>query len=254
MLSRVRRQPLHAAKRAPRRRPQLHVHLHVPRPHVHVPRPRLHIPRPHLKLPRPHLRIPSSPVPALVAFVARWRGGRAALSLEHRRARSILLGAIALAVVVLLTSFPIEGLLSQRSSLSGTAHELTTVQAENNALARQVSDLSNPSTVNDLARQDYGFVPKGQRVYDVLPSSSPSGSDLSETGLVPLNGAPVAPGSARSQALIGIVAPVGVTGATHVSDKTAASGSRSVASAVDVEPPEPHSYWGRVVRSLEFWN
>jgi cell division protein FtsB len=193
-------------------------------------------------------------VPALVAFVARWRGGRAALSLEHRRARSLLLGAIVLAAVVLLTSFPIEGLLSQRSSLSGAARELTTVQAENNALGRQVSALSNPSTVNDLARQDYGFVPKGQRVYDVLPSSSPSGSDVSSSGLVPLNGAPVAPGSARSQALIGIEAPAGVTAVPHVTDKTTAAGSRGASSAVDVVPPEPHSYWGRVVRSLEFWN
>jgi cell division protein FtsB len=253
MLSRVRRQPLHAAKRAPRHRPQLHVHLHVPRPHVHVPRPRLHIPRPHLKLPRLRLRVPSSPVPALVAFVKRWRGGRAALSLEHRRARSILLGAIALAAIVLLTSFPIEGLLSQRSALSGTAHELTTVQAENNLLARQVSDLSNPSTVNSLARHDYGFVPRGQRVYDVLPSSSPSGSALSASGLVPLNGSPVAPGSTRSQALIGIVAPIGVTDAPSVPDRSATA-SRGSSSGVDVEPPEPHSYWGRVVRSLEFWN
>jgi len=252
MLSRVRRQPLHAAKRAHRRRPQLHVHVHVPRPHVHVPRPRLHIPHPHLKAPRPHLRMPSSPVPAVVGFVSRWRGGRARLSLEHRRARSVLVGAIVLAAVVLLTSFPIQGLLSQRSALSGTARELSTVQAEDDSLARQVADLADPSTVNDLARHDYGFVPKGQRVYDVLPSSSPSGSALSASGLVPLNATPVVPGSSRSQALIGIVASAGGSPAPATSAARAANSRGS--SGEDTVPPEPHSYWGRVVRSLEFWN
>jgi cell division protein FtsB len=198
--------------------------------------------------------MPSSPVPRLVAFVKRWRGGRETLSLERRRARTLLVGAIVFACVVLLTSFPIGGLLSQRSALTGTAHELTTVRAENQALARQVSDLSNPSTVNDLARNDYGFVAKGQRVYDILPSSSPSGSALAGSGQVPLDGPPVVPGSARSQALIGVVDPVETassTGATKSARAKEASGS---ASAAAPEPPEPHSYWGRVVKTLEFWN
>lgn len=257
MLSRARRHPRHAAKRAPRRRPQLQMHLRVPRPHVHVPRPHLHVPRPHvprLHVPRPRLRIPSSPVSSAVAFVARWRGGRETLSLERRRARTLLVGAIVFACVVLLTSFPIGGLLSQRSALSGTAHELTTVRAENEALGRQVSDLSNPSTVNDLARNDYGFVPKGERVYDILPASSPSGSAPVASGQVPLDGPPVVPGSARSQALIGVVAPVGTTSSYSAMKSTRTKDPAGLVSAAAPEPPEPHSYWGRVVRTLEFWN
>ncbi len=246
MRSRVRRQPKHAARRPPRRRPQLHVPVRLPRPHVHVPKPNLH-----LHVPRPRLRMPSSPVPAVVAFVVRWRGGRATLSLERRRARTMVIGAIVFAAVVLLTSFPIAGLLSQRSALSGTAHELSTVKTENEALARQVSDLTNAAAVNGLARHDYGFVPKGTRAYDILPSSSPSGSSLSGTGQVPLNGPPVVPGSARSQALIGVVAPVGARSTLRATDSTRAGSSPAGGGA---EPPEPHSYWGRVVRSLEFWN
>jgi cell division protein FtsB len=176
------------------------------------------------------------------------------MSLERRRARTMLMGAIVFACVVLLTSFPIGGLLSQRSALSGTAHELTTVKAENEVLSRQVADLSNPATVNDLARQDYGFVPKGQRVYDILPSSSPSRSALAASGQVPLDGPPVVPGSARSQALIGVVAPVATASASHAADSGhGANGDGSVSSNRPA-PPEPHSYWGRVVRSLEFWN
>ena len=214
MLSRVRRQPRHAAKRARRRRRQVHPSgcrcriSTCPGPICTCPGPHLHLPR--LHVPRPRLRMPSSPIPAVVAFVARWRGGRATLSLERRRARTMLIGAIVFACIVLLTSFPIGGLLSQRSALSGTAHELTTVKAENEVLARQVADLSNPATVNDLARQDYGFVPKGQRVYDILPSLEPvAARALAASGQVPLNGPPVVPGSARSQALIGVVAPAG---------------------------------------------
>ena len=167
------------------------------------------MPRPHLHMPRPHLHVPSSPVPVMVGAVARWRARRADMSLERRRARTMVGAAVVFVCVVLLTSFPLSGVLSQRSALSGTAHQLATVQAQNEALARQVSALADPATVDGLARHDYGFVPEGQRAYDILPSSSPSGSELPGSGQVPLNGPPVVPGSARSQALIGIVAPAG---------------------------------------------
>lgn len=251
MLSRVRRQPRHATKRAPRRRQvpegrraKLHLHLHLPKPPL--PKARL----PHLRIPKPHLRLPSSPVPAVLALVRRWRGGQGTLSLERRRARTMLVGAIAVASVVLLTSFPLGAVLSQRSALSGTGHELSLVQAENESLARQVSDLANPGTLNGLARHDYGFVQKGQRAYDVLPSSSPSGTALSASNQVPLGGPPVVPGSPRSQALIGIVAPLGATDRSAVTAAVQGAGSGSGTAP----RPEPRSYWARVVRSLEFWN
>jgi cell division protein FtsB len=198
--------------------------------------------------------VPSNPVLTVVAFVARWRGGRETLSLERRRARTLLVGAIVFACVVLLTSFPIGGLLAQRSALSGTAHELATVKAENEALARQVSDLSHPATVSDLGRRDYGFVAKGQRVYDILPASSPSGSDSVGSGQVPLDGPPVVPGSARSQALIGVEAPASTTGSSGSTKTAHGAGTTGPVGGTGPAPPEPHSYWGRVVRSLEFWN
>jgi len=249
-LSHIGRRPRHARRARRRRlrsavhRPQLH--LHMPKPHL--PKPHLHLPKPRVRIPRPHWRMPSSPLRALRASVARWRGGQGTLSLERRRARTMLGAAIVIAVVVLLTSFPIAGLLNQRSALSTTGHELTVVHAENQSLSHQVADLANPSTVNALARHDYGFVVKGQQAYDVLPSSGPSGAALSASNQVPLDGPPVVPGSARSQALIGIVAPLEAVGAAPATSGAEGSGSDSG------EQPEPHSYWGRVVRSLEFWN
>ena len=266
MLTRVKRQPRHAAKRRPRRRPvQLHGaeprrHAPGPAPRPRLPRlrvPRVQVPRVParlLHLPRPRLRMPASPVPAAVAFVARWRGGRETLSLERRRARTLLVGAIVFACVVLLTSFPIGGLLSQRSALSGTARELATVKAQNEALSRQVSDLSHPATVNNLARHDYGFVPKGQRVYDILPSPSASGSAAAGSGQVPLAEPPVVPGSARSQALIGVVAPAGTITPSPTTKGAPPKGETAAVTGTGPEPPEPHSYWARVARSLEFWN
>jgi len=164
----------------------------------------------------------------------------------------MLCAAVGFALVVLGTSFPIEGLLSQRSALSSTAHELTTVKAQNQSLSRQVSALANPATVNGLARHDYGFVGKGQRAYDILPASSPSGSDTSGSGQVPLGGPPVVPGSARSQALLGVPVPSRSLGTQHADDSAVTSAGGSV--SVMVVPPEPHSYWGRVLKSLEFWN
>jgi len=237
MLSRVKRRPLHAAKRAPRVRPHLHVHLPLTR-----------VPRPHLHIPRPHLHVPSSPVPVMVGAVARWRVRRADMSLERRRARTIVGATVVFVCIVLLTSFPLSGVLSQRSALSGTAHQLATIEAQNRALARQVSALADPAAVDGLARHDYGFVPDGQRAFDILPSSSPSGSDLPGSGQVPLNGPVVVPGSARSQALIGIVAPAG---SAHVSGATGGAGAGGSRREQDTEP---RSYWARVVRSLEFWS
>ena len=202
---------------------------------------------------RVRVRKPASPVPALRALVSRWRSRRAALTLEHRRARTLLGAAIVLAALILLTSFPLGGVLAQRSALSSTAHELTAVQADNASLGRQASLLAAPSTLNGLARHEFGFVPKGQRAYNVLPSSSRAGSgSTTQTSAgadqVPLNGPPVVPGSARSQALIGVVAPAGVAVALRAGNGTGGADSGSASSS------EPRSYWGRVVRSLEFWN
>jgi hypothetical protein len=243
--SRARRRPLHAAKRARRRRLQL-----LPRLQLHTDtawRARLGAQI------RVRARTLASPVPVVVAKLWRWRKVRVPLTLERRRARTVLGAAIVLASLILLTSFPLGGVLSQRSALSSTAHELNTVKAENQSLGRQVSALGAASTINALARHDFGFAPAGQRVYDVLPSSSPSGSRLSGSGAsnsgpdqVPLDGPPVVPGSARSQALIGVVAPAGV-----IATRAAGSGGADSGSG---QGGEPRSYWGRVVRSLEFWN
>jgi len=218
------RRPLHA-KRARRRRLQV-----MPKLQLHMGRRARVVATLRARLPKP-----SSPVPALVGLVSRWRGGRAALSLEHRRARTMVGAAVVLAAVILLTSFPLSGVLG-----------------------RQASQLAVPSTLNELARHDFGFVPTGDRVYNVLPATSPSGSASSGSSgssgssslgpdQVPLNGPPVVPGSLRSQALIGVVGTAGSASEPRTGPGTSGGAAAGPSG-------EPRSYWGRVVRSLEFWN
>jgi cell division protein FtsB len=174
----------------------------------------------------------------VVSSVVRWRHRRAP-SPERRRARTIVTVATVFAAVVLLTSFPLSEVLAQRSALSSTARELASMRASNAALARQSAALGAASAVNGLARHDYGFVRAGQRAYDILPLPGDTAPTSTGSGYVPLDTPPVVPGSAESQALMGIVTP-------------ATAGAHGPVPAAVVAPPR--GYWARVLRSLEFWN
>jgi cell division protein FtsB len=242
ILSRVVKRPRHAAKRVP---PRL---LRLPKVTVNASAPatvKAWVRSAVRTSMRTSVGVPATAWRVVLAW---WKQRRATLSLQQRRARALVGGAVLVASLVLLTSFPISGLLSQRSAISGTAQEITTLQNQNAALASQASALANPSTVNNLARHDYGFVRNGQRAYNVLPSSTGSGSGSSESGQVPLNGPPVVPGSARSQALVGVVAPAPTGTGPHASTNVGGGDSGGTSNA------EPRGYWARVVRSLEFWN
>jgi cell division protein FtsB len=165
---------------------------------------------------------------------------------ERRRARALVTGALVLAGVVILTSFPFSEVFSQRSALSSTARQLSSMEAANRLLAGQVSGLSATSTIEALARHDYGFVPQGDRAYDILPPSGTSGSSSTSSGAVPLDAPPVVPGSSRSQALLGVVLPATGPGGSDV--RSGSAGTPPVPSG------PPPGYWARVLNSLEFWN
>ena len=176
-----------------------------------------------------------------------WRAlrSRRALTPDGRRARAVLAGAVVFAAVVLLTSFPLTEVLSQRSALSDAARKLASFDAANRALSGQVAALGQPGSAAALARHDYGFVAKGQRAYDILPPSGGVAPTSTRSGYVPLDAPPVDPGSASSQALIGVAALAPSTGPTHRAASTTGARHRS---------GPPPGYWGRVVHSLEFWN
>jgi hypothetical protein len=96
--------------------------------------------------------------------------------------------------------------------------------------------------VNGLARHNFGFVLRGQKAYQILPppTGSPPSNASALSEHVPLEGPPVVPGSPRAEALLGLAA-------------TAPAASTSVSVRGSPGAAAPTGYWGRVVRSLEFW-
>ena len=161
--------------------------------------------------------------------------------LQARRARAVLLVGGLFAAAVLATNFPVKALLSQRHQLSTTAAEVRSLHNQNDALARQAGHLGDPATIEHLARTDFGFVHPGQQAYDVLPpSGSSSQAAVSLSGHVPLQGPPVAPGSSRSDRLLG----AGDTGPA-----TAKTRPHVAASSGSSNP----GFLGRLAHTLEFW-
>ncbi|HVC69394.1 MAG TPA: septum formation initiator family protein [Acidimicrobiales bacterium] len=175
---------------------------------------------------------------------------------ERRRARAVLLVAAVFAFVVVLFTMPWSVLASQRQQLTSDSSQVSDLQAENRVLSAQASQLADPTAVAGLARQDYGLVRPGQRAYDILPPAGSASSTVADAGHVPLNEAPVVPGSRRSQELLG----AGVGSATPpISARTSESqsvGERSLSgnSARQSAPPGAGGFWSRVGHTLEFWS
>jgi len=186
------------------------------------------------------LRVPKFALAWMVVHGARYW---AALSPQRKRAHVMVGGSLSFAAVVLLTSFPLTGVLSQRAALSSTANGISTVEAQNRSLSAQAAALAQPGAADALARQDYGLVPRGQRAFTVLPP--PAGAQRTRSvGQVPLNEAPVVPGSAQSEALLGVTPSTAAAHGRHPRP----SGHGAQAGA------EPKGYWSRVIKTLEFWS
>jgi cell division protein FtsB len=144
------------------------------------------------------------------------------------RARIALLLALIAGIVITATEFPLGQLMRGRAEVARATQHLSHLQAQNGALASEVSSLHQSATVARIAHEDYGLIAKGQQSIVVLPSR-PAGAS-STVGSGPLSATDV-PGSdlVPSDA---IVSPTG-TGASK--------GHQAV------------GFWGRVVQRLEFW-
>jgi cell division protein FtsB len=183
-----------------------------------------------------------------------------------RHGRLLLLVCSLFAAAVLATSFPFSDLRGQRGQLAQAQGQLARLSSQDRVLAGEVRRLGDPSTVAAIARADYGFVAPGQSAYDILPSAGSPLTSGASSGHVPLEGPPVVPGSATSQALLdagapgrslapastGRAAPQARTGSAHTSDASVAGTApgRAVASGAGADQS---SMWGRIVRTLEFW-
>jgi cell division protein FtsB len=173
------------------------------------------------------------------------RAARAAA--KTRRSRLLLLVAALFAGVVLATSFPFSDLLGQRGQLAAAQAQLNRLSSQNHSLATEALRLGDPATVAAIARADYGFVQPGQKAYDILPTAGAPLTSAANSGHVPLEGPPVAPGSAQSQSLLdagaGVATPAGFS---H-------GGAGGTKAGHESAPSQGSGLWGRVLHTLEFW-
>jgi len=78
-------------------------------------------------------------------------------------------GVLFVGVVVL----PTRTWISQRSDLSSAEAERDELVAANEQLAEKIEELSDPETIEQQARELYGYVYPGQESYTVPPEGAP---------------------------------------------------------------------------------
>jgi cell division protein FtsB len=176
---------------------------------------------------------------------------RSTASPKLRRRRFVLVASGAFAALVLGTSFPASGLLSDHHQLASTDTALHRLKAQNHALAQENQQLNSKAEIHSLARQDYQLVDPGQTAYNVLPPTSQS----TKTGSSAVTGDPgnqpvVAPANAAGMSPDPDVPTTTTTSPASTATAPASSGS---ATTPTTEPPTTGGFWSRTLHSLEFW-
>jgi len=181
---------------------------------------------------------------------------RSTASPKLRRRRFVLVASAAFAALVLGTSFPASGLLSDHRQLAAADAAVHRLRAENSALVQEKQQLNSKAEIHSLARQDYQLVDPGQTAYNVLPPTSQStkngssdvtGDPGSQPVVAPANAAGMSPDpnvpttSTTSPPASGAQAP-------------SSSGSGSATGTPTTRPSNTNGgFWSRTLRSLEFW-
>lgn len=180
---------------------------------------------------------------------------RSSASPKLRRRRFVLVVSAAFGAVVLGTSFPASGLLSDHRQLASADAAMHRLKAENSALAQEKQQLNSKAEIHSLARQDYQLVDPGQTAYNVLPptsqstkngSSAMTGDPGSQPVVAPANAAGMSPDpdvpttSTTSPPASGAQAP-------------ASSGSGSATTPTTKPSDTSGGFWSRTLHSLEFW-
>jgi cell division protein FtsB len=179
---------------------------------------------------------------------------RSPASPQLRRRRFILVVSAAFAALVLGTSFPASGLLSDRHQLAATDAALHRLRSENSALTQEKQQLNSKAEIHSLARQDYQLVDPGQTAYNVLPPNSQStkNGSSSVTG-DPGNQPVVAPANAAGMSPDPDV-PTTSTTTPSTSSAQAPPSSGSGSTTPTTQPTSASGgFWTRTLHSLEFW-
>ncbi|HEX4243984.1 MAG TPA: septum formation initiator family protein [Acidimicrobiales bacterium] len=163
--------------------------------------------------------------------------------------------SVAFAAVVLGTSFPASGLLSQHHQLASTTDAIHRLQAENTALGQEKQQLNSKAEIHSLARKDYQLVDPGQTAYNVLPpgkqATKPNSTAvIGDPGNQPL----VAPAHAAGMSPDPEVPTTTTTVAAAPSGQTSSAGAGTGTSTPTTQPADTGGgFWIRTLHSLEFW-
>lgn len=178
------------------------------------------------------------------ASAVRTPSQRAAVVTRRNRFRLVVAAAVALAILV--TSFPLTVLYGQHRQLSAAGAQLAKLTHQNALLSEQRQQLDSNAEVKRLAQQDYQLVAPGRSLFVILPpagQATPAGAssagDPADQPLVsPADAPDMSPDPGLPQS----------TAVSSSSTATAPGGSaRSAATHT------PAGFWSRVTGSLEFW-
>ena len=97
--------------------------------------------------------------------------------LRPKRRNAAMIGAAAASVLLILLLFLGPGSInvwfSQRDQTRRLDAKISTIDRANDSLSARAKQLNDPQAIIELARRDYGMVPKGSKAYAILPTAVP---------------------------------------------------------------------------------
>ncbi|MGH9007323.1 MAG: FtsB family cell division protein, partial [Acidimicrobiales bacterium] len=114
-------------------------------------------------------------------------------AIGHRRGTAAVVAAAIASAIVLVAWFPAGALIAQRHTLSATSSTLTQLRAEDRALRAESKNLSKPSEISRIARQQFQLIVPGDQAFQILPPPGSAGGDTDPYSGDPGNAAPVSP-------------------------------------------------------------
>jgi cell division protein FtsB len=85
-----------------------------------------------------------------------------------------VVAGVGIAGLLVAGSFPWKALSSDQRAVAQASAQLAALERANAGLSAQAVALRRPSTVERLAREELGLVPRGWRAYAILPSTPAS--------------------------------------------------------------------------------
>ena len=89
-----------------------------------------------------------------------------------RLAVKVVLVLLVLGGAMYLFVFPARTYLAQKQDIAAQQHTVAVLRTENSKLVAEKSALQDASTIEDIARREYGLVKAGQQAFMVLPAST----------------------------------------------------------------------------------